>query len=263
LGVTIERRDAETKVLQASKLASIGELAAGVGHEINNPVNGIINCADILLETLEGGSKNHQFAELVRSEADRIAKIVRNLLTFSRQDRERHSPARLCDVVEAVLSLSRKKIAKSHVELTVNVPEDLPKLKCRSEQLQQVFMNLIINALHSLDDKYPQDNAKKKLNIIGRRIEFDGEPWIRLTIEDFGGGISPVHMERLFDPFFTTKGRDRGTGLGLSVSDGIVKDHGGHISVDSELGQYARFHVDMPLDNGWQIEDDETGRGGE
>ena len=251
LGETVERRDAQSKVIQASKLASIGELAAGVGHEINNPLNAIINCADILMQGLAEGSKERQFAELVRSEAERIARIVRNLLTFSRQDREAHSPARLSDIVETVLSLSRKKIAKSKVDLHVEVPEDLPKLKCRSEQLQQVLMNLIINALHSLDERYPDGHPNKLLSISARPFAVDGRDVLRLTVEDRGCGIAPIHIQRLFDPFFTTKGRDVGTGLGLSVSDGIVKDHGGQIAVESEYGQYARFHVDLPLDNGW------------
>lgn len=251
LGETVERRDAQSKVIQASKLASIGELAAGVGHEINNPLNAIINCADILMQGLPEESKERQFAELVRSEAERIARIVKNLLTFSRQDREKHSPARLIDIVEAVLSLSRKKIAKSMVTLSVDVPEDLPKLKCRSEQLQQVLMNLIINALHSLDEKYPDGDPDKILKIEARPIGLDKRSFLRLTVEDHGCGIAPIHIERLFDPFFTTKGRDVGTGLGLSVSDGIVKDHGGQISVESKHGKFARFHVDLPLDNGW------------
>lgn len=251
LGETVERRDAQSKVIQASKLASIGELAAGVGHEINNPLNAIINCADILIHGLAEDTKERQFAELVRSESERIARIVRNLLTFSRQDREKHSPARLIDIVEAVLSLSRKKIAKSMVALTVDVPDNLPKLKCRSEQLQQVLMNLIINALHSLDEKHPTGDPDKVMEIVARPIELDGRPFLRLTVEDHGTGISGAHMDRLFDPFFTTKGRDVGTGLGLSVSDGIVKDHGGQISIESKHGEFARFHVDLPLDNGW------------
>ncbi|HOS02186.1 MAG TPA: PAS domain S-box protein [Candidatus Hydrogenedentes bacterium] len=247
LGETVERREAEAQVIQASKLASIGELAAGVGHEINNPVNGIMNCADILAAQFEPGSKNRQFADLIRSEADRIARIVHSLLTFSRQERERHSPARLGDIVEAVLSLSRKKIAKSNVALSVDVPEDLPKVRCRSEHMQQVVMNLIINALHALDEKYPDRHHDKRLSLSARTIEFGGNSYLRLTVEDHGCGIAPQHMERLFDPFFTTKGRDKGTGLGLSVSDGIVKEHGGQISVESEKGRYARFHVDLPL----------------
>ncbi len=251
LGETVERRDAQSKVIQASKLASIGELAAGVGHEINNPLNAIINCADILMQALGQDSKEGQFAELVRAEAERIARIVRNLLTFSRQDREQHSPARLVDIVEAVLSLSRTKIAKSYVELRVDVPPGLPKLKCRSEQLQQVLMNLIINALHALDERYPGADPDKILSIVAKQMSLDGQPYLRLTVEDHGCGIAPIHMQRLFDPFFTTKGRDVGTGLGLSVSDGIVKGHGGQISVESEHGKFARFHVDLPLDNGW------------
>ncbi len=244
---TIERREAEAQVIQASKLASIGELAAGVGHEINNPVNGIMNCADILAKEFAEGSKSRQFADLIRSEAERIATIVRNLLTFARQEKEHHSPARLCDIVEVVLSLSRKKIAKSHVHLEVDVPEDLPKLRCRSEQLQQVVMNLIINALHALDERYSGMNPDKILLIKAVRTELSGRPFIRFTIEDHGCGIRPAHMERLFDPFFTTKGRDVGTGLGLSISDAIVREHGGQITVESELGRYARFYVDLPL----------------
>jgi len=255
LGETVERREAEAKVIQASKLASIGELAAGVGHEINNPVNGIMNCADILIQQSEPGTKMRQFSELIRSEADRIARIVHNLLTFSRQEKERHSPARLCDIVEAVLSLSRKRLIKSHVDLRVDVSKDLPKLKCRSEQLQQVVMNLLINALHALDERYPGMNSDKILSISARQTQNNGLEYVRLTIEDHGCGISPANTHRLFDPFFTTKGRDKGTGLGLSVSDGIVKDHGGTITVESELGKFSRFHVDLPLKSNWSLEE--------
>ncbi|MBI4558228.1 MAG: PAS domain S-box protein [Candidatus Hydrogenedentes bacterium] len=253
IGETVERREAEAKVIQASKLASIGELAAGVGHEINNPVNAIMNCADLLVKNLDEAPKNRQLAQLIRSEADRIANIVSNLLTFSRQDREHHSPARLCDIVEGVLSLTSKKIAKSHISLLVDVPETLPKVKCRSEQIQQVLMNLIINAMHALDERYPGMDPDKLLAISAHQIGDDGRPFLRLTIEDHGSGIAPSNLERIFDPFFTTKGRDKGTGLGLSVSDGIVKDHGGSILVESEVGRFARFHVDLPLDNGWAL----------
>lgn len=263
IGETVERREAEAQLIQASKLTSIGELAAGVGHEINNPVNGIMNCADILLGMPAVGARERQFAELIRSEADRIARIVRSLLTFSRQEREHHSPARLCDVVNGVLSLSRTKIAKSNVALHVDVPEDLPRIKCRSEQLQQVVMNLIINALHSLDARYPGPDPDKTLRITAAPVEIRDRPHLRLTVEDHGVGIAPAHMDRLFNPFFTTKGRDVGTGLGLSVSDGIVKDHGGRIYAESEYGAYARFHVELPLDNGWARDDAAQPNGGD
>ena len=255
IGFTIERREAEVKVIQASKLASIGELAAGVGHEINNPLNGIINCADILASDFAEDTRQRRFADLIRSESERIANIVRNLLTFARQDREHYSPARLCDIVESVLSLSRKKITKSHIHLSVETPEDLPKLCCRSEQLQQVVMNLIINALDALDERYKGMNPDKVLNIVAEPMERLGKQFIRLTVEDHGCGIAPAHAERLFDPFFTTKGRDKGTGLGLSISDAIVRQHGGQITVESELGRYARFLVDLLLEGPRSLSD--------
>jgi PAS domain S-box-containing protein len=258
VAVTVERREAEAQVIQASKLASIGELAAGVGHEINNPVNGIMNCADILLRQFDEDSDNHQFAKLILSEADRIAKIVRNLLSFSRQDKESHSPARLCDIVDKVLSLSTKRFMKSHIKLIVDVPQDLPKLRCRNEQLQQVLMNLLINSLHALDEKYPAQHPDKCLYITAAQHSLNGTPGLRLTVEDHGAGIAPANIRRLFDPFFTTKGRDKGTGLGLSVSRSMVKDHDGTIAVESEIGTFTRFLVDLPLKHGAVLDKEKT-----
>jgi signal transduction histidine kinase len=154
----------------------------------------------------------------------------------------------LIDIVNVVLSLSRKSIAKAHIDLNVDVPEDLPKVRCRSERIQQVLMNLIINAIHALDERYHGADDNKRLFIRGGVIANGRKRLMRLTVEDWGTGIEPIHIDRLFDPFFTTKGRDKGTGLGLSVSDGIVKEHGGTLSVESELGSYTRFHVDLPLE---------------
>jgi signal transduction histidine kinase len=108
-------------------------------------------------------------------------------------------------------------------------------------------MNLLINSLHALDERYPDADPDKILSLSAMIIDYKGKPYLRLTVEDHGCGIAPENMERMFDPFFTTKGRDKGTGLGLSVSDGIVKDHGGMISVQSEVDRVTRFHVDLPL----------------
>lgn len=248
LGEAVERREAEAKVIQASKLASIGELAAGVGHEINNPINGVINCADILLENMPVDSPDRQFAELIRSEADRVATIVKKLLTFSRQQQEQYSPANMRDVLDSVLSLSAKKIEKSLIELRLHVPETLPRIRCRAEQLQQVLMNLIINAIHALDERFPHGDRDKVLSITFNSLHIRGNGYIEMVVEDNGTGMTEATRARLFDPFFTTKGRDKGTGLGLSVSDGIVKDHGGFFEVESTPGEFARFKVFLPVD---------------
>lgn len=246
-GETVERRELEAQVIHASKLASIGELAAGVSHEINNPINAIMNCADILIKDTDHASRQNQFARLIQSEAIRITNIVKNLLTFSRQDSEVRRPTDVKDIVDAVLSLTSKKISKSNVDLRIDIPDDLPQIHCSSEQMQQVLMNLMINALHALDEKYPEAHDNKILRFGAETLDFDGVGGVRLTIEDHGTGIAQAHRDRLFDPFFTTKGRDKGTGLGLSVSDGIVRNHGGVIRVESEPGEYTRFHVDLPL----------------
>lgn len=248
LGEAVEHREAEAKVIQASKLASIGELAAGVGHEINNPINGVINCADILLENIPQDSPDRRFAQLIRSEAERVASIVKKLLTFSRQQQEKYSMASMAEILDSVLSLSNKKIEKSLIALHLDVPETLPKIRCRGEQLQQVVMNLIINAIHALDERYPEGSPNKIMKITVAPTEVKDRAYLEVNVEDFGIGMTEATRSRLFDPFFTTKGRDKGTGLGLSVSDGIVKDHGGFIEVESIPGEFARFRVYLPVD---------------
>ena len=247
LGEALGHQEAEAKVLHASKLASIGELAAGMGHEINNPVNCIINCADILLKQAEAGSQTAEFSDLIRSEAERIAHIVKDLLTFSRQDTSMFSAAQVADIVDTVLTLCKKKIEKSQITLKVNTPESLPRIECRSEQLQQVLMNLVLNAIHALDDKYPEADDDKQLEISATVSGRAGIEYVRISVTDHGIGIADANIERIYDPFFTTKGRDLGTGLGLSVSDGIIKNHKGTITVDSKIGEYTTFHVEIPV----------------
>lgn len=247
LGEALGHQEAEAKVLHASKLASIGELAAGMGHEINNPVNGIINCADILMKQAEPDSQTAEFSELIRSEAERIARIVKDLLTFSRQDTSMFSAAQVPDIVDTVLSLCKKKIEKSQIRLNINIPDNLPRIECRSEQLQQVLMNLVLNAIHALDDKYPGEDDGKLLAIKAGTLQHAGIEYVRISVTDHGIGISDSNIERIYDPFFTTKGRDLGTGLGLSVSDGIIKNHKGTMTVDTKHGEYTTFHVDIPV----------------
>jgi PAS domain S-box-containing protein len=246
IGDCVGRMDAEAKVVQSAKLASVGELAAGVGHEINNPINGIINCADILIQDLKDDSKSHEFASLIRSEAQRIAGIVSSLLAFSRRDEGMYSLANVGDIVSGVLDLCGKRVEKAGIQLDVDIPEELPKISCRSEQLQQVVMNLTINAIHALEARYPSAHPEKRMRISANALNTDPGQ-IRIAIEDFGTGIPKEHLHRIFDPFFTTKGRDIGTGLGLSISDGIVRSHGGALTVETEPGEFTRFHVDLPL----------------
>lgn len=248
-----ERAAMEAQMRQQQKIESIGTLASGVAHEINNPINGIMNYAQLIQDRLPTESPLIEFTGEIMHETQRVATIVRNLLTFARNEKQSHSPARIVDIIEAVLSLVRAVIRHDQITLNVNVSGELPQLKCRSQQIQQVIMNLITNARDALNERYPGHNPDKVLNLEARLLEKAGRRWIRVTVEDHGTGIAPEIRERMFDPFFSTKGRDKGTGLGLSISHGIVKEHHGEWTVESEPGKFTRMHVDLPIDNGWEI----------
>lgn len=245
---TLERYEAEAQLVQASKLASIGELAAGVSHEINNPVNAIINCADLIAQKPDMEPDAAAYVAMIRSEAERIAGIARNLLRFARRDIDRYARVPVPDLLDDVLALVQKRIAKARVRLETSVPEGLPALVCHKEELMQVLINLVLNSVDALDTRYPDGHADKVLHIQAEQRAIAETAAVRIIVEDGGTGIRPEHLERIFDPFFTTKGRDKGTGLGLSVAAGIVRAHGGTLSVESEWGRFTRFCLDLPCD---------------
>ena len=246
-----ERANLEAQLRQQQKLESIGTLASGVAHEINNPIQSIMNYADLVRLRAEPGGAVADFAAEIVTETERVANIVRSLLAFARQEREHHSPARLSDIVESTLTLMRTVLRRDHILLHVDIPAELPRVKCRSQQLQQVFMNLLGNARDALNARYPEYDEHKRISIVAREFERDGEPWVCATVEDLGVGIPAEVIDRIFDPFFTTKARNEGTGLGLSVSHGIVREHRGELKVESEPGKFTRFHLNLRVDNGW------------
>jgi PAS domain S-box-containing protein len=243
-----QQRTVEALLRQQQRLESIGTLAGGVAHEINNPLNGIMNYAQLIQDRLPVGSPLAEFTQEILSETQRVAGIVRGLLTFSRNDKQGRSPARLADIIEGTLSLIRTIIRHDQIQLTVAVPDGLPTVRCRSQQIQQVVMNLVTNARDALNERYPGADENKVLNLEARLLQEEGQRWVRLTVEDHGTGITPEVRERMFDPFFTTKPREKGTGLGLSISHGIVKEHQGKLTADSEPGRYTRFCLDLPVD---------------
>lgn len=281
-----KQEELQAQLLQSQKLESIGTLAGGVAHEINNPTMAIMNYAQLIVDQLGPDGPVTEYAIEIGKETQRVATIVKNLLSFARQDEGTHkSPAGLCDIVEDTLSLIRAVMRHDQITLKVNVPAGLPKILCRSQQIRQVIMNLLTNARDALNQKYPGYNDDKVIVVsaeypkseVGNRksegfergseetIPTHGIPdsdtprsdfrvplWIRLTVEDHGTGIPQDLRERIFNPFFSTKPRHKGTGLGLSISHGIVRDHGGTLSVESEVGQWTRFHVDLPVMDGAQ-----------
>jgi len=248
-----ERTHLQEQVWNHQKLESIGTLASGVAHEINNPINGILNYGQIILDSTKPGSEINRYAGEIIYETNRVSEIVRNLLDFSRQSGKQHSYAQIEDIINRTLSLVSTVFRHDNIIINVTVEENISNVKCRSQQIQQVIMNLLTNARDSLNDKYTEYNENKIINLLCGEFFKDGRKWISLTIEDFGKGIPEDAIYRIFDPFFTTKGKDKGTGLGLSISYGIVKEHHGEIIVDSREGEFAKFTVILPCDNGWDI----------
>ena len=239
-----ERLAIEAKLRQGQKLESIGTLASGIAHEINNPLTGIINYADLIEDRVEN-TKLREYARGILREGKRVADIVRDLLSFSRQGVAPYESERIVDLVEASLRLMGSLLRRDDIRVIERIPEDLPPVWCRGQQIEQVLINLLTNARDALNKRYPEAHDEKLIRITARSFVRDGVDWVRTTVEDRGTGIPAETLERIFDPFFTTKPRNEGTGLGLSVSYGIIQEHRGEFTVDSVAGERTRFHIDL------------------
>lgn len=248
-----EKQALESKLRQSQKLESIGTLASGVAHEINNPLTGMINYADLIADKVKD-DRLREFAQGIIKEGNRVAEIIKGLLYFARQEKQSHSPARMEDIIDASMLLIGSVLKKDQITLYKDIPDDLPQVRCRSQQIEQVIINLLTNARDALNQRYEAYHEDKLIRIRVQPFEEDGIQWIRTTVEDHGTGIPEDVIERIFDPFFTTKSRNEGTGLGLSVSYGIIKDHHGELTVESKSGEYTRFYLDLRVKNGWTLE---------
>ncbi len=241
-----EKTTLQAETLRATHLASIGELAAGVAHEINNPINGIINYARILSNKSAKGSSENDVAERIAKEGRRIAGIVKSLLSFARHRTEEKRPVRVESILRESLTLTESQIRKEGIQVRMELRPGLPDIVVNQQQIQQVFMNLINNAHYALSQKYPGEDADKVLDIICEEIPTEKNSLVRVTFHDHGIGIAPEVMDKIMNPFFTTKPMGIGTGLGLSISHGIIADHGGRITVKSVQGEYTKVLVDLP-----------------
>ncbi len=243
-----EREQMRQQLFQTGKLASLGELSAGVAHEINNPLNGVINFAQLLKDE---GAERTEFErgmiDGIIEEGERIASIVRGLLMFARHDEQQVGRVSFAEAVTSSLALFGRQFEKDDIRVETDVPEDLPPLRADRSRLRQVVLNMVSNAHHSLKSKRG-DTGEKLFRISARRVERGGRQCVRVEFYDNGVGINREDLEKVFDPFFTTRRDSGGTGLGLSISFGIVHDYGGTIRAESVEGEYARFIVELPAD---------------
>jgi PAS domain S-box-containing protein len=241
-----EEEVVRAEAIRAAQLAAIGELASGVAHEINNPINGIINYAQIILDAPEDPEAGSNLENII-NEGKRIARIVSNLLDFARQRKEVVAPVPVERIIANSLQLVAHLLKKDGISCSINIADSLPPLLCNEQQLQQVVLNLISNARYALNKRHPRPCAEKRIEINGQYLDTDEVPFLRLSFTDYGIGIPPEIQTRLFDPFFSTKPPGEGTGLGLSISHGLIRDHGGKIRVQSTPGYRTRFTIDLPV----------------
>jgi signal transduction histidine kinase len=234
------QRSAENRLIQAAKLAAVGEMAAGIAHELNNPLTSVTGFSELVMENLPKDTEAHRDLELVLKEARRARDVVRRLLDFARQSESTRAHASLNEVIEDVVALSRHLIHNSGVELTLNLQPDLPWASMDSNQIKQVLLNLVHNALQAMPDG-------GEMEIKSASTSRNERDWITVSVRDTGVGIPPFEQARIFEPFYTTKGNRGGTGLGLSVTYGIITDHGGQIDVESQPGVGSKFIVWLPL----------------
>jgi len=237
----------QKEAMQAGHLASLGELAAGVAHEINNPVNGILNYAQILLNNSVKESKEHDILTRIIYESDRVAVIVSGLLSFARSRLEKKSPIHLSDIMSASLDLTSSHIVRDGIRFKLDIPPDLPAIYAHSQQIQQVFLNIISNARYALNQKYNGRQEGKYLEIKGRHVMVDSHPYVRVAFFDSGNGIPDSLLDKVKKPFVSTKPKGEGTGLGLSISHGIISEHGGRLVIDSIDGEYTKVIIDLPI----------------
>jgi PAS domain S-box-containing protein len=240
-----EKESIQLQLFQASKLASVGELSAGVAHEINNPLNGIINFAQLLKD--DGVAQTGAQAQMldgIIEEGSRITRIVRDLLTFARHESHELRPVNLAEVITTSVSLFGHQLDKDGVALEVRLADDLPPVLAEGSRLRQVVVNMISNAHHALHESGSRD---KIFRISASAAQAEGRRVVRVEFYDNGVGIRQEYLNKIFDPFFTTRRDAGGTGLGLSLSFGIVAEFGGTIRAESEEGRYTRFVVELPV----------------
>jgi len=225
-------------IIESERLALIGQLAANVAHELNNPLQGIVTYSRLLLERLPDPDPSRPFVQKIVSQADRSRNIIRGLLDFSRQRTPNRQPSDVNKVLQECIALVEDQASFQNIELVRNLGDGLPHVIIDPSQIQQVFINMMINAAEAMQ-------SGGRLSLSTRLDPADG--FVQVVFADTGHGVSEENLERIFDPFFTTKETGHGVGLGLAISYGIVKEHQGTISVQSEVGQGTTFTIWLPV----------------
>lgn len=243
---TKELQHAQMQVIRAEKLASVGQMAAGVAHELNNPLTGVLTYAHLLARKAPKESQERADLDIIISETNRCSKIIKDLLQFSRETPCDKKPSDINDIIRQVLRILERQLSVQDVQIQLQLAE-VPAVVVDTPQMKQVLMNIIINGAQAMPRGGILTIATSVCRTTLESADRGPQDAVAVAISDSGTGISPENLQRLFEPFFTTKDPGKGTGLGLSVSLRLVELHGGTITAQSEPGRGATFTVLLPL----------------
>ncbi len=237
---TEEIQKTHNNLIQTEKLASLGRMAAGVAHEINNPLTGVVTFAHLLKKRFPADSSEADDLNVIIEQSERCSKIIKNLLTFARATPSEKGKVSINDLLNRTVFMVKNQEKFHHIKFNINLEDSHLVIYGDASQFQQIFLNMFINAADAM-------NGRGNITVATRKVQEDDKYFVEVEFTDEGCGISEKDMPKLFEPFFTTKPVGKGTGLGLSVSHGIVKHLGGHIKVKSTYGKGTSFFVRLPL----------------
>jgi two-component system NtrC family sensor kinase len=243
---TQELRSAQAETMRGEKLASVGLLASGVAHELNNPLTGILTFSHLVRLKMPDKSTDAEDMDLVIRETKRCAAIIKRLLDFAREKLPEKKFTDLNQVIDDTVRIVEQPAHLRDIEITVHLDRTLPPIWIDADQIKQVIMNMLVNAQHAVEEK-GSITVSTRRSLDPRAPADEPKPMVEISIVDTGCGIPETNLRRIFDPFFTSKDVGKGTGLGLSVSHGIVEAHGGLIEVESKVGEGSTFRVLLPL----------------
>lgn len=232
---------------RVAHLAELGELAAGVAHEVNSPINCIISYAEMLQDSKPTDGELREIARRLIREGEHVARVVSNLLAYSRGSGDVIEEFSVFNIFDSTLIFVEPQLRKCGITIREDFPEQIPNITGNRHRIQQVLLNLLNNAKDALNQKYPTPHENKVIEIGCRQYLVDDRPWIGISVLDFGVGIEQDVLGRVKDAFFTLKPGGKGTGLGLSISNSIVQEHGGRLEIESEYGSYTKATIHLPL----------------
>jgi two-component system NtrC family sensor kinase len=247
--MTGQLAETQRQLYQSEKLASVGRLAAGVAHEINNPLTGVLTYSSFLLKRANGNAEIKDDLEVIVRETKRCREIVKDLLDFARQSPPEKHAVHINDIVGHSVRIVQNQLEMHHIKLEQNLQADLPMINADANQLQQVLVNLLVNADDAIGENGGMLTLTTQLHEAAANgaADLPATQYVQIKVSDTGCGIPAENLPKLFEPFFSTKGQ-RGNGLGLAVVWGIIEKHNGKINVESEVGKGTTFKILLPVD---------------